>query len=365
MIKKYTKKDGTTAYKLNAYLGVDPMTGKQVRTTRQGFKTIKEAKRAEVKLVEDFQRQGAWKNNDRTTFDEVAKMWFEQYKTTVRESTYATTHFYYLGKIEPALGAFAINKISVMNCQKLINELSNYSPYTSYVSIVNRIFKFAIHLGIIDTNPLDRTIRSKCSHIPKSDTKINYYTKEELNIFLNKAAEIYDLDMVLFFRILAFGGLRNGEALALEKSDFDFKNNTISITKTYAKTMTGSTINKPKTKKSKRIISMDAETMRLAKEYISKSIKPLHGSFRLFDATPDAIKYRIKKVAKEANIKNITPHGFRHTHASILFEAGIKSKVIQERLGHSKISMTLDLYTHLTRSQTDKVADQFAEFVAI
>nr|WP_307941999.1 tyrosine-type recombinase/integrase [Streptococcus uberis] len=61
----------------------------------------------------------------------------------------------------------------------------------------------------------------------------------------------------------------------------------------------------------------------------------------------------------------MTPHGFRHTHASILFEAGIKSKVIQERLGHSKISMTLDLYTHLTRSQTDKVADQFAEFVAI
>lgn len=363
MIKKYTKKDGTTAYKLSAYLGVDPMTGKQVRTTRQGFKTIKEAKRAEVKLVEDFQRQGAWKNNDRTTFDEVAKMWFEQYKTTVRESTYATTYHYYASKIDPAIGNQTINKISVMTCQKLINKLSQFAPYSSYISIMNRIFKFAMHISIIDTNPLDRTIRAKCSHVPKSDTKINYYTKPELNLFLEKAKEIYGIDMVLFFRILAYGGLRNGEALVLEESDFDFKNNTISISKTYARNQKGATTNKPKTKKSKRVISMDTETMRLAKEYISKSIKPLHGSFRLFTVTPVAITYRTKKVAKKAGIRVISPHGFRHTHASILFEAGIEPKIIQERLGHAKISMTLDLYTHLNKKQTDNVADQFAEFM--
>ncbi|AEF25751.1 site-specific integrase [Streptococcus parauberis] len=365
MITKYTKKDGSTAYKLQAYLGVDQSTGKQVRTTRQGFKTIKEAKRAEVKLVEDFNRQGVWKNSDKTTFDEVAQLWFEQYANTVRESTYTTSLYNYNKKIKPFLGNKCINKINVMICQKLINQLANHAAYMSYISVINRIFKFAINIGIIDLNPMDKTIRAKNTHIAKSETKNNFYSKEEFQKFLDKADEIYGLEMLVYFRILGFGGLRNGEALVLQDSDFDFKNNTISINKTNAYAMHGLMINKPKTKKSNRVVSMDIETMRLAKKYIRQSIKPLHETFRLYNYTPQTIAFRIKKVADSAGLKRISPHGLRHTHASLLFEAGIPAKVIQERLGHSKISMTLDTYTHLSKSQTDDTANQLAKFIAL
>ncbi|WP_300784580.1 site-specific integrase [Streptococcus sp. 19428wC2_LYSM12] len=365
MITKYTKKDGSTAYKLQAYLGVDPMTGKQVRTTRQGFKTQAEAKRVEVKLVEEFQRQGAWRRNDQTTFDEVAELWFEQYKNTVKITTYKTTENYFKVKIKPVLGHLPLNKINVMVCQRLVNDLASNAAYSLYISIANRIFRYAIHMGIIENNPLDRTIRAKGAHIPKSEKFDNFYTKDELAQFLKIVEETEDLERLLIYRILSYGGLRVGELVALENTDFDFVNGTISVTKTLAYTNPGYVIQKPKTKRSIRIISMDKESMRLAKQYIKHFPIPLHGSFRLFNVTQNAIRARIRTTAKKHNLKVITPHGFRHTHASLLFEAGIPAKIAQERLGHAKISITLDLYTHLTKSQKDDVADKLANFIAV
>ena len=87
MIKKYTKKDGSTAYMFVAYLGIDPITRKQKRTTRRGFKTEREAKIAEAKLQTEVQANG-FLNNEITTFKQVYDLWLEQYKHTVRESTY-------------------------------------------------------------------------------------------------------------------------------------------------------------------------------------------------------------------------------------------------------------------------------------
>ena len=87
MIKKYKKKDGSTAYMFVAYLGVDPITRKQKRTTRRGFKTEREAKIAEAKLQTEIQSKG-FLNNDITTFKQVYELWIEQYKCTVRESTF-------------------------------------------------------------------------------------------------------------------------------------------------------------------------------------------------------------------------------------------------------------------------------------
>lgn len=362
MIEKYTKKDGTTAYRLRAYLGVDPVTGKQVRTTRQGFKTEREAKRAEVKLIDDFQRQGAWKNNDKTTFDDAARLWFEQYKNTVKPSTFLVNQNYYKSTIKPHIGKSQISKITVMACQNLINHLAQYSAYASYISVINRIFKFAVHLGIIENNPMDRTIRARCTYAHKEKM---FYSKEELLIFLDIVKKEESLEMLLIYRLLAYGGLRIGEAVALYDTDFDFTNNTISITKTLAQTKAGKVIQNPKTKKSSRTISMDQETMRLAKEYMRQSVRPLHGSFRVFNLLTSTVRRRLKRTVERHHLKKINPHGFRHTHASLLFEAGVPAKLAQERLGHAKISITMDLYTHLSKNQTDNVAEKLADFIAI
>ncbi|MBS4751133.1 site-specific integrase, partial [Carnobacteriaceae bacterium zg-ZUI78] len=334
-------------------------------TTRQGFKTLAEAKRAEVKLVEDFQRSGTWKRNDNTTFDEVAEIWLEQYAKTIKKSTYYTNKNYFDTQIQPFFGQMTFSKINVITCQRFVNNLANKSASDLYRSLANRIFKYAVHLGIIDNNPFDKVIVPKRTHTPKSETVENYYTKDELTQFLKIVEENEPLERLLFYRILAFGGLRVGEALALEKEDFNFIDNTISITKTVALTAEGWAIQSPKTKKSNRIVSIDTKTMQLAKSYMKQCVIPLHKPFRLFNITPVGARCRLKNTIEKHNLKSITLHGFRHTHASLLFEAGIPPKIAQERLGHAKISITLDLYTHLSKHQKDDVGEKLASFVAL
>ncbi|MFM0683717.1 site-specific integrase [Streptococcus suis] len=364
MITKYKKKNGETAYKFVAYLGVDPVTGKQVRTTRQGFKTEREAKRAEMKLIEQYENQGAWKKNNATTFHEVAQLWFEQYQNTVKPSTYLTTENNYNIQIKPFLGHVKIDKVSVLICQKLVNHLSQFRSYGSYLSLVNRILKFAVNISVIDVNPMDKTIRARCSYRPKTEEFDNYYNKEELNKFLDIVEKYKKPRDLVMYRILAYGGLRIGELLALDDIDFDFKNNTIRINKTIARTKAGLVEQEPKTKKSKRTISMDAETMRLAKEYYKTLPRPIRGTIKMFPIQAVSLRESLNKTIKKHHLKPITLHGFRHTHASLLFEAGVPAKMAQERLGHAKISITMDLYTHLSKTQKNDVVDKLSTYIA-
>ena len=91
MIKKYTTKNGETRYLFQTYLGIDPLTGKERRTTRRGFKTIKEAKQAERNLLLDVEENGLPSERSQLlnpTFEELASLWLENYKTTVKPSTF-------------------------------------------------------------------------------------------------------------------------------------------------------------------------------------------------------------------------------------------------------------------------------------
>ncbi|MGT2755413.1 site-specific integrase [Streptococcus ovis] len=365
MIKKYIKeKNGEIAYKFVAYLGVDPETGKQVRTTRQGFKTEREALLAQAKLIEEYEQNRGWKKSIAVTVDDVAKLWFEQYQNTVKPSTYMITENNYKNHILSAIGKTNIKKLTVLSCQKMAMAISSLSGYGNIYSVANRILKFAVHMDLIETNPMDKVIKPKGTHVPKSESFENFYTKEQLDEFLEIVEEQRPLEDLVLFRILSMGGLRIGETIVLDEYDFDFNDNTIDINKTLAYTKNGWVIQAPKTKKSKRKLDMDAETMRLAKEYIYSLPKPLHSARRLFNITTEAVRYRLDKITETNNLERITPHGFRHTHASLLYDAGVPAKVAQERLGHAKISITLDLYTHLSKRKKDDAIEKLFEYIA-
>lgn len=70
-----------------------------------------------------------------------------------------------------------------------------------------------------------------------------------------------------------------------------------------------------------------------------------------------------RTIAKDTGLKYITVHGFRHTHASLLFEAGTPMQDVKQRLGHSSITTTMNIYTHVTKSEQKKTADNFARFM--
>ena len=372
MIKKYLTKDGETRYMLQAYLGVDPFTGKQKRTTRRGFKTQKEAKKAERELLLSIEENGFTDHSGKPTFKEVADLWLESYETTVKPTTYQNTKNYLNAIIENHFKEIRIESVSVAKMQKIVIELSKkYVTYLNYLSIINRVFKYAIHLDIIQTNPVDRIIRPKQQKPRKEKIAL---TKEELNTFLTLAKD--DARPVLYtaWHTLAYTGLRRGELLGLEWSDIDFKNKTISVSKTLVTINGKLSTQSPKTKRSARTISLDNNTVQILKDwkleqkklFFKNGVKSQNivitntkGGYFDFAHFRDELKYFLGK----HKLKQFSVHSLRHTHASLLFEAGIEPKTISDRLGHSNIQTTLDMYTHLNDRQRSDVADRLLKFL--
>lgn len=314
-------------------------------------------------------------------FSELADEWFEQYKNTVRESTYVAQKLAYKKHIFPLFGNLKISRISIPYCQKQVNHwYSYYKKYSNLIGLTSSVFKYALSLQLIRSNPMDAVIRPKRKkRIDEERYSAPYYEKEELLEFL-EIAKNYPDPIYPIFRILAFTGLRKGELLALRWKDIDFEKRTLSVKQTLA------TCDKwevkfqvPKTEKSLRTISIDSETLQVIKQwqlkqkeyFLKMGIKPAKNGKQLLFVSEenkplylDYVNHNLKIIIKENNLKRITPHGFRHTHCSLLFESGASLKEVQVRLGHTDIKTTMDIYTHVTKRQTEETANRFADFMS-
>lgn len=381
MIKKYTTKNGETRYLFQTYLGIDPITGKERRTTRRGFKTIKEAKQAERNLLLDVEENGLPSNQSDgfqdPTFEELAQLWLENYKTTVKPSTFENVRSKVEKMTEEHFKELKLKKITVAYCQRVVIELSkSYVLYNHYLSVINRIFKYAVLMDILNSNPFDKVIKPKSR---QTQRKGNFLTKEELKEFLKLAQNATLSYFFPLVHLMSYTGLRQGEALALKWSDIDFENKKITVNKTAVRIKERQTLQTPKTKNSKRVISIDPTTLSILKSWKKDQIKIYFKNGKHFEGDDNFIftneraewvhihnfiRY-FKRFIADHKLKQITPHGLRHTHASLLFSAGVEPKNISDRLGHSTVQITLDLYTHITEEQRTDTVEKLLEYMVI
>lgn len=381
MIKKYTTKNGETRYLFQTYLGIDPLTGKERRTTRRGFKTMKEAKQAERNLLLDVEENGLPSNQSGgfqdPTFEELAQLWLENYKTTVKPSTFENVKSKVEKMTEEHFKELKLKKITVAYCQRVVIELSKtYVLYNHYLSVINRIFKYAVLMDVLNSNPFDKVIKPKSRQVQR---KGNFLTKEELKEFL-KLAQTTTLSYFFpLVHLMSYTGLRQGEALALKWSDIDFENKKITVNKTAVRIKEKQTLQTPKTKNSKRVISIDPATLSILRSWKKDQIKIYFKNGKHFKGDENFIftnqrgewvhihnfiRY-FKRFIADHKLKPITPHGLRHTHASLLFSAGVEPKNISDRLGHSTVQITLDLYTHITEEQRTDTVEKLIEYMVI
>lgn len=381
MIKKYTTKNGETRYLFQTYLGIDPATGKERRTTRRGFKTMKEAKQAERNLLLDVEENGLPSNQSDgfhdPTFEELASLWLENYRTTVKASTFENVKSKVEKMTEEHFKELKLKKITIAYCQRVVIELSkSYILYNHYLSVINRIFKYAVLMDILNSNPFDKVIKPKSRQVQR---KGNFLTKEELKEFL-KLAQTATLSYFFpLVHLMSYTGLRQGEALALKWSDIDFENKKITVDKTAVRIKEKQTLQTPKTKNSKRVISIDPTTLSILKSWKKDQIKIYFKNGKHFEGDDNFIFTNeradwvqihnfipyFKRFVTDHKLKPITPHGLRHTHASLLFSAGVEPKNISDRLGHSTVQITLDLYTHITEEQRTDTVEKLLEYMVI
>ena len=379
-IKKYTKKDGSKAYMFNLYLGTDPVTGKQRRTTRRGFRTMAEAKTALSRLELEVIENGLPTSKRKImTFEEVYKMWFEQHKATVKESSAYIHNTIIKVQILPYFGALRVDKIDTAYCQKQVNRIfKTLKNYNSAINLIRRIFDYAKVMKQIKTNPMnDVIVPKKRKTLDNNDKQVNFYNKDQLRTFLETLKKHAPYQMYVVFRVLAFTGMRKGELAALKWSDVDFENGTITIDKTVASDENGKQhIQSPKTRKSIRTISIDDTTLNALKTWKNELRKELFKQGKNIDKGDGFIFHRnngnfinkyidqfLPSFLRKYDLPPIKPHGFRHTHASLLFESGASIKEVQDRLGHENIKTTMDIYAHVTQSAREKTAEKFANYI--
>lgn len=174
----------------------------------------------------------------------------------------------------------------------------------------------------------------------------------------------------VYFRLLAFTGMRKGEPLALQWTDLDYKNKTLEISKTVTLGMGNIPyVTSTKTTAGHRTISLDDETLQALKDYRStQSPIPMNGyifSSAMGKPIPLSKPYvKLQSALKRTSIdKKINVHSLRHTHCSMLFAAGWSLKEVQDRLGHSDVKTTMDIYAHVTKEAKKKSMDSFIDYI--
>ena len=381
-ITSYKNNKGTF-FKVKGYLGVDPMTGKQVNINKGGFNTKKDANNYLRKASLDLENNKylVSKKEKKNTYQEAYEEWLEIYRNNVKESTLHKTMVVFRDHIIPKLGKYKINLITINTLQKQAYEWhSKYKNYKKMINYTFAVFNYAHRMGYISSNPKDKFIMPKKVQEQQNED-LKYYTKEELITLFKHLEKDATNEWFTFFRLLAYTGIRKGECLALTWNDIDFKNNTLTVNKTISVGLNNKQIiQDPKSFNSFRTISIDTNTMMILKKWKTEQASMLlkfgHNSMNknqlLFSTASSNKMYTLskprtvlKKVCDKNNFKFIHIHGFRHTHASLLFESGVTMESVKERLGHSDIQTTVNIYTHITQKNKDKTAKKFANYMGI
>ncbi|MBK5076319.1 site-specific integrase [Lactococcus lactis] len=387
-IKEITKKDGTKVYRTNVYLGVDSLTGKQVRSSV----TAKSKKMCETKAhqaINDFINNGSTIAREKVVFDnfeDLALSWFESYKLTVKANSIRVANNSLRVYILPELGSYQLNRITSILLQEIVNkwaenantakiingrrERGKCKDYKVLLNIIKRILDYGMQLGAINDNPATKVFPPKLK--TRTSSKIKYFDNEELKQFLEYLDTLEptstNIRRTTLYRFLLATGLRIGEAQALLWSDIDFRDKSVSISKTMIQAR--GVQNMPKTKESNRVVSLDNTTIEMLKQW--KKVQNNNAislvDSLIFSYNGKAHTYinevtQLKKHFEHADVPNIGFHGFRHTHASLLMNNDVNPKEIQRRLGHADYAITMNTYSHLAKSKEKETAEKFSNIL--
>ena len=376
-ITEYKKKNGTTVYRANIYLGVDQVTGKKVKTSVTG-RTRKEVKLRIKEAQHDFKANGktVTKSVPVKNYKELAELWLKSYEMTVKPQTFIATKRMIYNHLTPVFGELKLDKLSVSYIQGFINDLSKEFVHFGTVHSINkRVLQYGVSLQLIPFNPARDVILPK---VVKPDNKaikfIDYNDLKALMSYMEKLSNkkySYYFDYVLYSVLLATG-CRFGEAIALTWSDIDFENATININKNYNRLV--DIVGTPKSKAGFRVISIDQKTVNLLRLYKNRQRQLFTDvsseAPEVVFATPTR-KYQntairqesLDRRLKEIDCPRFTFHAFRHTHASLLLNAGIPYKELQHRLGHTTLAMTMDIYSHLSKDKEKEAVSYYEKAI--
>ena len=372
-IKKKTNKKGEVSWEVTFELGVDPVTEKRQRKSITVKGTKKQALAVMDKMKVELER-GYFSDPSAMKLEDWMMQWLDNYLPNIE----ATTRTHYRNAINthiiPDLGHVMLKHLQSTEIQSWVNRLqskkglSPKSVRNVYLNLRAALAK-AVVLRMLPYNPCEGVV------LPKGTKyKATIYTVKEMNRLLDLAR---GTDMYIPVLLATNLGLRRGEVLALRWEHIDFENAIVHICENKVITEDGALTKAPKSAAGVRDISLGSGVLaelKHAHAQYNRDKLAMGAGFKdsgLVFSQENGSGYRPESLTRMWNrflekhqLKHIRFHDLRHSCATALLEAGVDPKTVQNRLGHSDITMTLNIYAHCTqnmdRNAAQKLDDLFS-----
>jgi integrase len=366
-------------WKATVSLGFDS-SGKRIKQKKQGFKRKKDAERWATEITSQKHKGFVATTESNILFkDYLVDKWFYEYKVHIISMNTKNDYISRMNThIIPMLGNYKLTELKTSIMQDFYNHLINQKKIKAVsakkvMDIITGCLKYA------KTNKLIYELPTDIQKQKLEKPKIKYWTKKEVNFFLSEIKDNY-LYTPIFIDVLT--GLRIGELCGLRWCDVDLKKGTITINNqlVHDKRLKVLMLADLKTSSSYRVISIpkilinhltelkenrkanDLDYVVLDKTSQRYTPRSLSMNFTKkvtkYTKSIEDMKTEKIKISKDyVQLKQISFHGLRHTHATILISSGENIKVVSERLGHTDIRMTLNTYTHVMENMRSKTAN--------
>lgn len=324
---------------------------------KRGFATKKEALAYERDFLE---KQSA---NPDMTFQNLYELYMEDMTARLKQSTILIKKHICETHILPFFGKKPINEIKASDVRRWQNQLMNspkgYSK--TYLKTINNqltcMINYAKRFYDLNTNPC-----GQAGSIGQAKAEeMDYWTYDEYIAF-REGIKDKPLSYICF-QVLYWTGIREGELLALTSADIDLATKQIDINKTYQRLHGEDIITTPKTRKSKRKVPIPDFLCQELKEYMNSRYM-LAPNERLFPITKSFLSHEMERGCKNTGVKRIRIHDIRHSHASLLINQGCDALILADRLGHEKVSTTLNTYSHLFPHKQQELVSNLEQLAA-
>lgn len=333
--------------------------GETKQYTSRGYDTKKEAELEQAKFQIKVAENKV--NSSNVTFNQIFIEYIEYRKKDMKVQSIKKVENLY--KVFDPIGNIKINDFNLQKYKqfRLYVETKEYSVEykNKIIGLLKRLIKYSNKFYNTNDNIINFIDNFK--EINKIKKEMQFFTYNEFLKFINV---IDEFNYKTFFEVLYYLGLRQGECCALTWNDINFEKKEVSINKTLTTKLKGQlyTISSPKTANSNRVLPIPLKLVNSLQKLKEQAKKKKYFSDKWFvfgDELPfreSTIQARKNKYCKLAGVKQIRIHDFRHSCASFLIQHGASIVLVSKYLGHAKISITLDTYTHLYKSELLEVS---------
>ncbi|MBL4998357.1 site-specific tyrosine recombinase XerC-family [Enterococcus xinjiangensis] len=347
--------------------------GSRKKVEKVGGDTRPEAEAALRKVLSDIDETGQYFLGTDTRVKQYLDFWMEEYvKLNLKYNTYENYRFTIKNHINGYLGKKKLTDLSPALLQNFINAefKKGYSKKT--MTITHSVLKNALNMavypwGLIKQNPMLYVKIPKYEERPTTKKDLKIISLEDFDHMLEITPEGHPFYIPL--NIGFYTGMRVGEVCGLTWDNVDFSNGTITVEKQMVKNDGEWVYGTPKTSSSNRTIFIGQTLLAILKKHKKQQLENRMKYGKLYIdsnavctkeygelVTPSVVKWNTRRISNALSL-SFNFHSLRHTHATLLLENGAKMKEISERLGHSRISITMDTYSHVTDKMRNETVD--------